>query len=350
MSMTDPQLAAAQAVREVPIGPLRVPNRAFLAPMAGITDVPFRRLASTLGAGLVVSEMTASGKLAAGEARARLQAEVTGTGIHVVQLAGCEPGPMAEAARVAEQSGADVIDINMGCPAKKVTHGYSGSALMRDLDHALTLIEATVTAVAIPVTVKMRLGWDENSLNAPALAARAEEAGVQMITVHGRTRCQFYRGTADWRAIAAVKAVVSIPVVVNGDIADGVDADRALAESGADAVMIGRASMGQPWLMAQIGAYLESGKLPRAPSMAHQEALLVQLYEDMLYHHGVEIGSRHARKHLRASVDRLLDAAGGRVPAHAHQMRLNMLTSHDPAVVIRNVRALYAAAGERTAA
>jgi tRNA-dihydrouridine synthase B len=317
--------------------------------MAGVTDAPFRRQVGALGAGLVISEMTASGKLAAGEARARLQTEGEGTGIRVVQLAGCEPGPMAAAARIAEQSGAEVIDINMGCPAKKVINGYSGSALMRDLDHALTLIDATVDAVQVPVTLKMRLGWDEASINAPELAARAARAGVRMITVHGRTRCQFYQGRADWRAIRAVKAAVSVPVVANGDIADAADADRALRESGADALMVGRAALGQPWLVSQLAAYLQRGTLPPAPPLAAQEALLLELYEDMLRHHGEEVGSRHARKHLRAAVDRLLgdDAAA---PESLRQARLEMLTSRSPAAVMRSVRALYAAAGERMAA
>lgn len=317
--------------------------------MSGITDVPFRRLAERLGAGLVVSEMTACAGLARGEREAAVRSEGQGVAIHVVQLAGCEPHWMAEGARIAATQGANIIDINMGCPSKQVVNGASGSALMRDLDHALTLIDATVDAVQVPVTLKMRLGWDEASINAPELAARAARAGVRMITVHGRTRCQFYQGRADWRAIRAVKAAVSVPVVANGDIADAADADRALRESGADALMVGRAALGQPWLVSQLAAYLQRGTLPPAPPLAAQEALLLELYEDMLRHHGEEVGSRHARKHLRAAVDRLLgdDAAA---PESLRQARLEMLTSRSPAAVMRSVRALYAAARERMAA
>src|SRR5437660_11943209 len=205
--------------------------------MSGVTDAPYRRLAARLGAGLVVSEMTASSALVEGRSDARLRAEGSGVEVHVVQLAGCEARWMAEGARIAEAAGADIIDINMGCPARHVTGGESGSALMRDLDHAVKLVEATVAAVKVPVTLKMRLGWDERSLNAPELARRAEEAGVQMMTVHGRTRCQFYKGVADWAAVRAVRDAVSVPLVVNGDITSFEKAVQALEVSGADAVM-----------------------------------------------------------------------------------------------------------------
>jgi nifR3 family TIM-barrel protein len=229
------------------IGDIRLANRVLLAPMSGVTDAPFRRLTAELGAGLVVSEMTASDDLARGRPMSRLRAEAAGIGPHVVQLAGCEAAWMAEGARMAEASGADIVDINMGCPARHVTGGQSGSALMRDLDHAVRLIEATIAAVKVPVTLKMRLGWDERSHNAGELARRAEAAGVQLITVHGRTRCQFYKGEADWGAVRAVRDAIKIPLVVNGDITSFESALAALEMSDADAVMIGRGAQGQPW-------------------------------------------------------------------------------------------------------
>src|ERR1700690_628946 len=254
-------------LKPLKIGEIQIANRVLLAPMSGVTDAPFRRLTAALGAGLVVSEMTASDDLVNGKPMSQLRCEAAGIGPHVVQLAGCEARWMAEGARIAEAAGAEIIDINMGCPARHVTGGQSGSALMRDLDHAVRLIEATLSAVKVPVTLKMRLGWDDRSVNAPELARRAEAAGVRLISVHGRTRCQFYNGQADWRAVRAVRDAIRIPLVVNGDITSFEEAVAALEMSGADAVMIGRGAQGQPWLPGQIGRRIETGVVEAAPSL-----------------------------------------------------------------------------------
>ena len=320
------------------IGSVRPDGRAFLAPMSGVTDVGFRRIARRFGASLVISEMVASDELVKGSAEAVLRAEGDGVEPHVVQLAGCDPRWMGEAARVAEASGAAIVDINMGCPAKRVTGGYAGSALMRDLDHALSLIEATVAAVAIPVTVKMRLGWDHDTLNAAELARRAETAGVRMVTVHGRTRQQFYKGTADWHAIAPVKAAVSIPVTANGDCTTGADARLMLERSGADAVMVGRASLGRPWLVGAVARALEDGRV-HEPSPSEKLDAACEHYETLLALYGRETGLRHARKHLAAYAD-VHARAGHAVPASE---RARLVTSEDPGEVLSILRIVFEA-------
>jgi nifR3 family TIM-barrel protein len=326
----------ASPQKPLKIGDIELANRVLLAPMSGITDAPFRRLTASLGAGLVVSEMTASDDLVHGRPMSVLRCEATGIGPHVVQLAGCETRWMAEGARVAEAAGADIIDINMGCPARHVTGGQSGSALMRDLDHALKLIEVTLAAVKVPVTLKMRLGWDDRSRNAPELARRAEEAGVQLITVHGRTRCQFYKGEADWSAVRAVKNAIKIPLVVNGDITSYEKAVTALEMSGADAVMVGRGAQGQPWLPGQIGRRLQNGIAEAAPTLADQLQYICTLYDEVVRHYGLRIGLRHARKHLGWALE--VAAKVSCAPAAVLKTwRQRILTAEDPNGVQRSL-------------
>jgi tRNA-dihydrouridine synthase B len=318
------------------IGSIPVEVGTVLAPLSGVTDVVFRRITKRLGAGLVVSEMVASDELVQGSQEAQVRAEGSGIEPHVVQLAGCDPHWMAEAARVAEGAGARIIDINMGCPAKRVIGGYAGSALMRDLDHACRLIEATVHAASVPVTVKMRLGWDHGSINAPELARRAEALGVKAVTVHGRTRQQFYKGQADWSAIAPVVRAVRIPVVANGDIGSLEDARLCLAMSGAAAVMVGRAAVGRPWLVGQIGAALQGRRLPD-PAPEQMTEIAIEHYEGLLSLYGEQVGIRHARKHLAAYADSAL-ASGFQIRSH---VRASLVTSEDPRAVIGLLRELY---------
>ena len=307
--------------------PFKLDPPVLLAPMAGITDLPFRTLVASFGAGLVVSEMVASVDMINARPGTLEKAEL-GLGVEgtAVQLAGREAGPMAEAARMVEGQGARVIDINMGCPAKKVTQGYSGSALMKTPDHALRLIEAVVNAVKVPVTLKTRLGWDDNMLNAPQIAAQAEAAGITMITIHGRTRCQFYKGSADWAAIAGVKQAVSVPVIANGDIISTDAARQALAQSGADGVMIGRGAQGKPWLLAQVAHDLFGAPAPVIPQGADFARMVSDHYEAIIRFYGEVIGLRVARKHLGWYMDT------SNTPA---DLRRAVLTAASPAEVHR---------------
>ena len=330
------------ALKPIHVGPVRIDAPVILAPMTGVTDLPFRKAVKRYGAGLTVSEMIASQAMVR-ETRQSLQKSLWDPAEEPVslQLAGCEPRVMAEAAKLNAQRGAAIIDINMGCPVKKVVNGDAGSALMRDLKLAGAIIAATVKAVQVPVTLKMRMGWDHLSLNAPELARIAEDLGVRMITVHGRTRCQLYKGEADWAFVKRVKDAVSIPVIVNGDICSIGDAREALAQSGADGVMIGRGAYGRPWLIAQAMAELAGGGARPDPTLDEQLATMLEQYADMLSLYGTHTGVNLARKHIGWYTKGLPGSA---------ELRNCVNQQDDPAVVERMLRDFYSPWLARSAA